>query len=397
MNVFGSLRTLVLLLLLSGAAAAADGPGLQQMLSLPSGTVRAGRIVEVQVWWLNDGPGPASVTVPPRLPIRLSTAERGKDALLRIADAEKAGAATIGPGRFHRVAYRLALSDDLVGQITVRVEGAAAGVITVHRQPAEAKEEEAPSPADTEETLSKAYFADNFYGYEPMYFLYGPDPQDARFQFSLKYRILNTSGPLAKKWSPLRGVFFGYTQTSLWDLNADSWPFEDTSYKPEFFYLRQNAPLRPGAGVQRVDFQTGIQHESNGRGGKDSRSLNIAYVRPTLIFGNPEGYRFTVSPKVYTYIGDLSDNPDIYRYRGYFDLHLDYGSPDGWKVASILRKGTEGSNGSIQLDVTYPLNRLCFQNVDFFVQGQLFSGYGETLLHYDQSDTRFRIGLAVYR
>jgi outer membrane phospholipase A len=43
------------------------------------------------------------------------------------------------------------------------------------------------------------------------------------------------------------------------------------------------------------------------------------------------------------------------------------------------------------------MGRLFFDNLDFFLQGQLFSGYGESLLHYDRSDTRFRLGLAVYR
>ncbi len=240
-------------------------------------------------------------------------------------------------------------------------------------------------------------FAENLYTYEPMYFLYGRDPENARFQLSLKFRILDTAESGAHEWSPLQGFFFGYTQTSLWDLAAASKPFEDTSYKPEVFYLRQEISFAPGEAVRRIDFQAGFQHESNGQAGEASRSLNIAYIRPTVFFGDRDGYHLTVSSKIWTYVGDLSENPDIDRYRGYFDLHIDYGSDDGWKFASMWRKGTEGSNGSVQLDVTCPMGRLFFDNADFFLHGQLFSGYGESLLHYDRSDTRFRLGLAVRR
>ena len=248
-----------------------------------------------------------------------------------------------------------------------------------------------------QERRPEGHFAENLYAYEPMYFLYGRDPENGRFQLSLKFRFLDTAEPDAHEWSPLQGFFFGYTQTSLWDLAAASKPFEDTSYMPELFYLRQDIPFSPGEGVTRVDFQAGVQHESNGQAGEASRSLNIAYIRPTLFFGDLGGYHLAASLKIWTYVGDLSENPDIYRYRGYFDLHLDYGSDDGWKFASMWRKGTEGSNGSVQLDVTYPMGRLLFDNLDFFLHGQLFSGYGESLLHYDRSDTRFRLGVAVYR
>ena len=383
----------ILVLLLPTASLWAGSAGIEQVISVSSGPAVAGEVVDVAVMWLNHGVQTARITVPSRISGTLVGDAGEVDVLLVRTNPDRPNESSIAPGGFYRAVYRLNIDPKTEGFFALRIEGGGAAALTV-ASPAPAPE---PGQVEKRKPLPEAYFAGNFYGYEPMYFLYGFEPQDARFQFSLKYRILNTAGPLASKWSALRGIFFGYTQTSLWDLESASKPFEDTSYKPELFYLRQDLPFSPGSGIRRVGVQTGIQHESNGRAGDESRSLNIAYIRPTLIFGDPEGYHLTVSPKVWCYIGDLSENPDIYRYRGYFDFHLDYGSRDGWKIASIWRKGTEGSNGSVQLDLTYPLNRICFRNLDFFLQAQFFTGNGETLLHYDRYDTRFRLGLGVYR
>jgi outer membrane phospholipase A len=64
------------------------------------------------------------------------------------------------------------------------------------------------------------------------------------------------------------GFNLGYTQKSLWDLKSDSSPFEDTSYMPEFFYLQDKIDLGV-PWISAFGFQTGYQHESNGRDGGD--------------------------------------------------------------------------------------------------------------------------------
>ena len=84
----------------------------------------------------------------------------------------------------------------------------------------------------------------HFSGYEPFYFIAGPDYPTARFQISFKYRLFSDTGPLAKRFPPSRASHIAYTQTSLWDLDSTSKPFVDTSYKPE-------ALLRGGAGGRR--------------------------------------------------------------------------------------------------------------------------------------------------
>ena len=62
--------------------------------------------------------------------------------------------------------------------------------------------------------------------HEPMYFLVGgKDPVSARFQFSFRYRIFDEQGVVAETIPVASGVYFGFTQTSLWDLQGESKPF----------------------------------------------------------------------------------------------------------------------------------------------------------------------------
>jgi outer membrane phospholipase A len=51
----------------------------------------------------------------------------------------------------------------------------------------------------------------------------------------------------------------------------------------------------------------------------------------------------------------------------------------------------------VQLDFNYPLSKMLFHNLAIYFYAQFFTGYGETLLTYDQKDTAFRIGLGLTR
>ena len=234
---------------------------------------------------------------------------------------------------------------------------------------------------------------EHFYGYEPVYFLYGWDPSNIKFQISFKYRLINPGGSLAKKRPRMADFYFGYTQTSFIDLDSPSDAFLDNSFKPEFMFSQKNLLKQPPAWLSRLGLEAGIQHQSNGDAGADSRSLNILYAKPILKFGDLDTYYFTTAPKVWLYVGNISENPDIADYWGYFDLELRWGKIDGLEMRSNWRQGSEG--GSLQLDLTYPLRVLCFGNCNGSFQVQYFTGYGETLLLYNQKDSQLRVGVAV--
>jgi outer membrane phospholipase A len=280
---------------------------------------------------------------------------------------------------------------------TLPARGLMLMIVLVFALPAAAAE---PSPViiPPDATRNRSdQLADNFFGHEPVYFVYGPNPDHAKFQISFKYRLINPKGTLTQRWHQAANFYLGYTQTSFWDWTSDSAPFYDSSYKPEFFYFEPGIQQYWVPAIGDIDLQTGLQHESNGRDGADSRSLNFAYIKTKAYVGNRNEAHVTVAPRVWAYIGDLEDNPDIDRYRGYFDVELALVVPKGLKIASTLRVGTGADKGSIEIDATYPLSQLFFGNLDIYAQVQYFNGYAETLLSYDESHSFLRFGVAVYR
>ncbi len=230
---------------------------------------------------------------------------------------------------------------------------------------------------------------------EPMYFVLGSDNErglDSRFQLSFKYRPFDPGARVAQYFPALSNLYFAYTQTSLWDMGADSSPFKDTSYRPSLYYRW----LGSGQGLFPAEWRAGVEHESNGRDGVDSRSLNIAFIKPTWHIDFANSRRLTLSPRFYHYL-EKSDNNDIHRYRGYVDWQARFGREDGAMLTALYRHGTGGYSAT-QLDFSYPVSDKLFGRTGTFVHLQLFEGYGETLIDYNQyEDVQLRLGLSLAR
>jgi len=230
---------------------------------------------------------------------------------------------------------------------------------------------------------------------EPMYFVVGSDGDDttARFQFSFNYRIFDEQGPVAG-WLPwLDGMRFAYTQTSLWNLSEESAPFEDTSYRPSFFWQTEASDSRGRLTPRMVRF--GYEHESNGRDEFASRSIDTMFVHAT--WREEVGERELLIVPKWVYYLNKDNNRDIRDYRGYGDLMFRVGRDDGWAASTKVRMGMEGY-GSVQLDLSYPLRTPVFDRTGGYFYVQFFHGYGETLLGYDQkTDLAVRIGFSIIR
>jgi outer membrane phospholipase A len=226
---------------------------------------------------------------------------------------------------------------------------------------------------------------------EPMYFVLGARERwTARFQLSFKYRLFDIDAGFGRERPWLTGFYFAYTQTSLWDLEGESAPFFDTSYRPSLFWRWLRTDQQTWIDGVRV----GIEHESNGQAGTESRSLNIAFIQPewrwkTATLGN---YEFT--PKIYYYL-DKDDNPDIQQYRGYADWRARWDSGDNWMVTLLVRRGT-AQKGSLQVDVARRARDLKIGPVSGYFYAQYFNGYGESLRDYDvRHPWQLRVGLAI--
>jgi phospholipase A1 len=231
---------------------------------------------------------------------------------------------------------------------------------------------------------------------QPVYFIYGGGDQAAKFQLSFDYRLASLTWGAADA-PQTTNLQMGYTQRSLWDIDNTSSPFYDTSYMPELA-LDTLAPLpnNPSRKFTWLGLRTGFMHESNGRDGLDSRSLNIFYVRPAFMFGPLDSWHLTAMPELWTYLGGLSNNPALKDYRGYGRLRIGFSKRDRPALVLSAQTGKDFDHFTYQVDFTVPF-KTHFLGVEAFLLLQYFDGYGESLRAYDQKSDAFRAGISLVR
>lgn len=227
--------------------------------------------------------------------------------------------------------------------------------------------------------------------YEPVYFDVGnKGGLNARYQVSFKYRLFTPDDPNDPQFED--NIYIGYTQTALWDLHSDSHPFVDTSFKPSLFW-RKDALWQSPAKDWYLGLASGVEHESNGKSGDDSRSLNFAYIQPEFNYRFDSGSTLTFAPRAKAYFG-VSNNPDYADYAGHVDWKLRWAQDNGLVLSGMYRQGHNGRNAS-QIEAAWPLRRT-FLNMNGYLHVQYFKGYGETLLGYNhKSEPQVRVGLAL--
>ena len=234
--------------------------------------------------------------------------------------------------------------------------------------------------------------------HEPVYFALGfNDRTNARFQLGFKFRFVNRHGELSRQAPTFFDhLYFGYAQTVLWDLQSDSTPFLDSTYRPSLFW-RDERLESWSDDTREVSLETGFEHESNGKDDPESRSVNTVYAKPAWDWTLQSGLHAVVEPKVWAYIGK-SDNPDIDDYRGFFDLRLELFDPEGFGISSNMRLGRDPHHGYLEVDATYPMRRLFSGDLEGFLLVQYVNGWGESIIAYDEkSPAQVRIGFALVR
>lgn len=393
--------TALLLLLLAVATAS----GATYSLNAPAGAVAAASRVSLELIVLNPGTAAAEETLPATLAGRLDRGDRVWNVTLRPA----AAGVHLTPGGFALVSLELNLPADAAGRLFLELEQPQRlrTVLEVERSAALATDERPADYAGSEIvrqpvverpslTRFERYYADHFSPHEPMYFLFGDTSPAAKFQISMKYRLLSDGGPLATALPMLRGVHVAYTQRSLWDITSNSSPFYDSSYLPELLFQSLVPELRPRGGLRWVGWQAAFQHESNGRDGAGSRSLNYFYFRPLLVLGDLAGWRILLRPKLQLYTGDLSDNPDIRSYRGNGEMRVVIGHGNRLALSILGRMGNDFSRGGLQVDLSYPTVFMS-GNFAMYLQLQYWTGYGESLLNYNGRSEALRAGFSLAR
>ncbi|WP_250451406.1 phospholipase A [Caballeronia sp. ATUFL_M2_KS44] len=379
----------------------------------PPREAAAAQPLELTLLYTDDDKKPLAVDVPKQLTVQLTNGDLPPAPLVLNRDPATPDRLRLAPGQYRRVRYAAPWPESARGTIKIDPVGfdASPMLVTLNRGEnqtevvaAEKRETQAATPAqlasaaaeaDASPTTVPTMLSGRFSTFEPIYFADGKNGDNlAKFQFSFKYRLHLPDDPRSRGF--LDNLYFAYTQTSIWNLSAPSAPFRDTSYQPQFFYYVQDTGWKSPL-FTRMGVAAGIGHESNGKSGDDSRAINIAFVRPTWEFGDLASNHLTLSPKFYYYLSK-SGNEDIADYRGYVDFLVKYGSPDGWQLATTLRKGTKHWYGSVDSNLTYLLAKLFGSAWGGYVFVSYFNGYGEDILDYNQRHHWIaRIGYSIAR
>ncbi len=390
--------TVLLIILFSTVSFAG---GIETVIAPPAEISQAGKSTVFAVYFHNFSDTSFQVDVPDSIICRLTANDQSFDVKAYSAGSTSEKTMTICPGCFEKVQYTLTLPSTIEGAVTMVIPDFenAHTMFAVHSSAsmnASKINETAPEEFENLDSLYELYqpYLKNIAAYKPMYFLVGTDPKKSKFQFSFKYRFFNPERTLAQKYLWVKGFHLAYTQTSFWDLESASKPFEDTSYKPEFFFLSPNIRIPWATGFF---VKAGFQHESNGRGGEDSRSTNFLYIKPIYIaYDNNTKLGIMLAPKIWTYIANEDEtNSDLKYYKGYFDLETKIGKADSFVLGSHFRWAKKGA--SIELDLTYPLHRFIFKNLDLYFQAQYVNALAESLLNFRDRTEALRLGFAIVR
>lgn len=241
------------------------------------------------------------------------------------------------------------------------------------------KPEEEAKPSDTKKRIEKEDSA-LLQRHRPFYFAYG-DPL-SKLQVSFKTPLVRNI--------PL---YFGYTQFMFWALTEKSKPFRDMTYNPELFYRW----TKHWGLLSSIDFGI-FAHNSNGKGGADTRSLDEQYIRMNFEREGPRWLtRFAVQA-AYLH-GFDKENRNIQKYLGPLSFSISFIQLfDAWfDKSEIALQATPGGKfadawdyGGYQLSLSFRLGKLALVPAFYL---QFYQGYAETLLNYDKRVSEFRGGV----
>lgn len=194
--------------------------------------------------------------------------------------------------------------------------------------------------------------------------------------------------------------YLAYSHQAFWQIYSDSSPFRETNYNPEGFV--EFPILSKDSIFNMKSIKLGLAHTSNGQGsnenatysspaddpGNRSRSLNymyseFAFQHETLL---TEFRLFSPFPGT----ADDIDNPDIVDYLGYTSLKFNYFT--GRHMFTLMGRGNFTTGyGAVESTYSYPL----IDDAYFYVK--IFSGYGESLIDYNNFITKFSVGFSFSR
>ena len=315
----------------------------------------------VTVFLLNEGP----TAQPAQGPAEIETVAKDGTKLRLIAAPDEPQ--TIAAGGFARVHYRLAASYPIAIAATPSALAAA-------------------SPAQEETIVATSLggsgaFLDRLRPYAPIYGVIGAKSSGAKLQVSFDFRLFgHDDGPR---------LDFAYTHAFIFATDQSSVPLRAQTFSPEVFLdIPVGKTLIVGGGYR---------HDSNGGGVTNSVDVNRYYLRANKTFELGSGWRLGVTPMAWGYFGNQGIAPDLDRYWGYTSLGVSIGQRDGWKLAVTGRGNPGTGKGSAEGFLSYSLAAIDDRLPHLYLFGEVFTGYGETLIDYNRNVSHARLGIALTR
>jgi outer membrane phospholipase A len=403
-NLFSSVRAVTLLLFVVWGNVAVRAQDDTPVFVAPAKPVTAGSPAVLWLYCVNSSSNAVTRTFEAGVTATITSGRGSKTPFLLTNARPHDLTVTIGPGGFVREAYDWGVPHDLNGTVTVEVSNYNSVVVRVATESGSTLAGETAPALHTPAPQAgyMGFLTNHLSAYEPIYFILGTYPA-AEFQFSIKYKVFRIENDL----NPLGHLYFAYTQTSFWDLLSADPSFYDTSYKPSAFLYYQDVIHR---GIFHLDLQPGFEHESNGKGGTDERSLYSAYLQPTATFELPENFQFVLQPRAWLYADVGDNNQDIADYRGYAWLStaLNWSDPKpfSWSDPDALEKvqlalkfdtGDTGAHDAWKLDLRFNLAFIpVLSRFNPTIQVQYFTGYGQTLRQYNEYSHGLRAGICLW-
>ena len=218
---------------------------------------------------------------------------------------------------------------------------------------------------------------------------------EAELQVSLKLTVASDLLGFGEKY------YLAYSHKAFWQIYTESSPFRETNYNPEAFVV---FPIFDKTSMFQVrSFKAGIAHESNGQPeshdatlytysyqdpDNQSRSVNYVYGEATL-----QHDTLVTAIRIRARLPEKKendDNPDYMDYFGLGEVKFNYFTQE--HMFSLMVRGSVITNkGAVEATYSYPLIN------DTYIYAKIFSGYGESLIDYNNQITKFSIGFSFSR
>jgi phospholipase A1 len=222
---------------------------------------------------------------------------------------------------------------------------------------------------------------------------------EAEMQISLKLNIGHNAFGLGESYN------LSYSHTAFWQIYTNSSPFREINYNPEFFVI---FPIQDDSIFHLSSWTFALAHISNGQGNVEeveipdtiasmeelspylqNRSRSVNYLYTTL---EMQHRNLLAAMRVWIpYFGeDLADNPDLIKYYGFTRFYFRYFYGKHLATAEIGGNPLRGRS-SLTATYSYPI----YDDVYFY--SKFFTGYGESMIDYNNYITKLSFGFSFSR